>query len=96
MGRGIGEPAATEEWCGDGTPEAFVISHNLHRRHLSEGQRALIAARLATRTREETLVPGGPSRHPELEVQINITSISAARAADMLNVSRASAATASV
>ena len=33
------------EWEGVGSPLAFVLSRNLHRRHLNEGQRAIIAAR---------------------------------------------------
>lgn len=33
------------EWDGDGSPLAFVLSRNLHRRHLDESQRAIIAAR---------------------------------------------------
>ena len=35
------------EWDGAGTSEAFVISMNLRRRHLTQGQRAMIANRLA-------------------------------------------------
>jgi ParB-like chromosome segregation protein Spo0J len=33
------------EWDGVGSPLAIVLSRNLHRRHLNEGQRAIIAAR---------------------------------------------------
>jgi hypothetical protein len=35
-----------EEYLG-GDPLGFVVSHNLHRRHLTNGQRSMIAARLA-------------------------------------------------
>jgi ParB-like chromosome segregation protein Spo0J len=34
-------------WNGEGSEEAFVVSLNLHRRHLTESQRAMIAARIA-------------------------------------------------
>jgi hypothetical protein len=44
----LGMPAETMEWQGKGSPIAFVASMNLHRRHLNESQRALIAAKLAT------------------------------------------------
>jgi hypothetical protein len=33
------------EWDGVGSPLAIVLSRNLHRRHLNEGQRAITAAR---------------------------------------------------
>lgn len=38
----------TVEWDRAGTPEAFVVSRNLHRRHLNESQRAMVAAKIAT------------------------------------------------
>lgn len=36
------------EWDGEGTPEQFVISKNIMRRHLTEVQRAMIGAKLLT------------------------------------------------
>jgi hypothetical protein len=36
-----------------GSPLAFVVSKNMHRRHLTEGQRALVAARLKPFFEEE-------------------------------------------
>lgn len=35
------------EWAGEGNPVEFILSMNLHRRHLNESQRALVASRIA-------------------------------------------------
>lgn len=43
------------EWDGDGSPLAFVLSRNLHRRHLAESQRAIIAARAKEMFKHESL-----------------------------------------
>lgn len=43
----LGVEPRFQEWNGDGDLLAFILSANLHRRHLSESQRALIAARIA-------------------------------------------------
>lgn len=65
------------EYSGD-DPVSFVVSLNLHRRHLSETQRADVAAAIANLGR------GRPTSNPSIE------GISQAQAADMLNVSVAS------
>ena len=41
------------EWDGVGSPVAFVLSRNLHRRHLNESQRAMIAAQAKAMFEEE-------------------------------------------
>ncbi len=45
--RQIGLELITTEWNGTGTPEAFAISKNLHRRQLDASQRAMVAAAFA-------------------------------------------------
>ncbi len=49
----LGIDPVTANWNGEGSPEAFVISKNIMRRHLTPSQRAMIAATLATAIRGE-------------------------------------------
>lgn len=73
------EPA-TVEWDGPGDLAAYVVSKNLHRRHLNESQRGLIAAKLANMKhgvdRKSENIKG--SKEPLVAVKA---------AADLLNVS---------
>lgn len=57
---------------------AFVVSLNLHRRHLDESQRAMVAAKLATMNR------GRPAENASIEA------FTQRQAAELLNVSRPS------
>lgn len=59
----------------DSTLIEFVISLNLHRRHLNESQRAMVAARIAQ-------LPKGSNQHAE------ISAPSQSQAAELVNVDR--------
>jgi hypothetical protein len=48
-----GVPPRFVEWDGVGSPLAFVVSRNLHRRHLNESQRAVIGAQVKAMFEEE-------------------------------------------
>lgn len=65
------------EWNGEGSAVAYVVSLNLHRRHLSDSQRSMVAARIATLAK-------GSNQHASIEAP------SQQEAADLLNVSRSS------
>lgn len=67
----------TRTYAGE-DPVGFVVSLNLHRRHLGEGQRADVAAAIANLER------GRPAGNPSIE------GISQGKAAELLNVSVAS------
>jgi hypothetical protein len=49
-----GVPPRYVEWDGVGSPLAFVVSRNLHRRHLNESQRAVIGAQVKAMFEEES------------------------------------------
>ena len=66
-------------------PLGFVISLNLKRRHLSESQRGMVAAKLAK-------LPQGA--RTDLEHRANLHEVSAAKAGEMLNVSERTVKTA--
>lgn len=66
----------------------FVIRHNLHRRHLNESQRAVIASKLANLQR------GGDGSNQYISKSANLhNSISQPKAAAMMNVSPRTVAT---
>ena len=77
-GGGLRHPFHLFVEAHDGDPLAWVLSRNLHRRHLSESQRAMVAAKLATMPR------GRPAENSSIEP------ITTARAAELLNVGDAS------
>jgi ParB-like nuclease domain len=71
----LGIEPITRPWDSKGDPLSFVVSKNLHRRHLSETQRAVVANKLAT------LKQGARTDLPQ------ICGRSQAEAAETLNVS---------
>lgn len=78
----IGIDPITKQWDGRGEALAYVLSKNLHRRHLSDSQRAMVADKIAN------LRVGRPS-----EIAQHCASsgaVSQTQAADMMNVGRRS------
>jgi DNA modification methylase len=72
-----------------GNPAAYVVSRNLHRRHLDESQRAMVAAKLATLGHGANQGPSGKfAARSDIPTQ--------ATAAEMLNVSERTVRTARV
>ena len=81
----LGKEVRFEQYQGDDAL-AFAISLNLHRRHMTESQRAMVAAKLAN------LENGQRSSSANLQS----TPVSRADAASMLNVSERSVNTAKI
>ena len=80
------EPLVREVSADEGDPFGLVVSLNLHRRHLSESQRAMVAAKLAN-------MPLGSNQHRQIYLPSGSRSeslVSQECAADILKVSRRS------
>jgi len=67
------------DYTGD-DPAKYVISLNLHRRHLDESQRGIVAAKIANLTKSDAATRSH-------DATANLQSHTRAEAADMLNVS---------
>lgn len=92
------EPRFVDFDGGEGDALAYVVSLNLHRRHLSESQRAMVAARianlrdgqrkdLASRPDESAMADASGDGAPS---PIGEPSVTQAEAAEMLNVGKRS------
>jgi hypothetical protein len=83
------------EWDGEGSLVAFVVSLNLHRRHLDESQRALVGAKIKPLFEDEAkkrqLTLAGSRPNSQLDLSANLRqgdkAKSSEQAAQAVNVS---------
>jgi hypothetical protein len=75
--RELGLDCPTRPYTGD-DPLGFMLSMNLHRRHLNESQRAMMAAKIATMRQGE---------RTDVAPSANSQKVSQAKAAEMVNIS---------
>jgi N6-adenosine-specific RNA methylase IME4 len=75
----IGIEPRYEEYMGKQLPLDYVVSKNLHRRHLNETQRGIVASKIANMK---------SGTRTDLEPSANLHQVSLQEASDMLNVSR--------
>lgn len=75
-------------------PAAFVVSLNLKRRHLNESQRGMVAAKLANMTKSDAGRLGADSLHGLATANLQLPKTTSTEAADLLNVSPRTVATA--
>jgi ParB-like chromosome segregation protein Spo0J len=75
----------------DDDPLGFVVSMNLHRRHLNDSQRALIAARLADQQRggDRSKAHKGALTHAQAAAQLNVGERLVDKASALLNAEKA-------
>jgi N6-adenosine-specific RNA methylase IME4/ParB-like chromosome segregation protein Spo0J len=83
----LGIEPETREWDGGGSLVAFVVSLNLHRRHLNESQRGTVAARLANLTH-------GGDRRSDQAANLPLEAVTQQEAASLLSVSERTVRTA--
>jgi len=76
----VGVDPVFNEYTGEQTPLDYVLSKNLHRRHLNETQRAIVASKLAN-------MPLGGDIYYHRSANLPTGNISQPEAAAMLNVS---------
>lgn len=78
----LGIEPLVNDVSADGDPFGLVVSLNLHRRHLTESQRAMVAAKLAN-------MPQSPGINQHTEVTANLpgAALTQAAAGELLNVS---------
>lgn len=77
----IGIDPLTRQWDGKGDALGYVVSKNLCRRHLDEGQRAMVSAKIAN------MKEGRPAKTVPIGTVSEVAQISTAEAAQMMNVS---------
>jgi ParB-like chromosome segregation protein Spo0J len=77
------------EWDGEGDLTEFVVSLNLHRRHLTESQRSMVAAKLSNKP-----VGGAEYSSKKTVSEFEHRSVSREDAAKLLNVGKTSVSTA--
>lgn len=87
----IGVTAHYRTYRGD-DPVGFVVSLNLHRRHLTESQRSMVAAKIANLEHGDNQHSGDANLH--LLGEPEVVPVTTAQAAGMLNVSERSVAAA--
>lgn len=76
----VGVEPETRVWEEGGDLVAFVVSLNLHRRHLSESQRAMVAAKIAN-------LAHGTNQHTTGPENLPVHPVTQAAAAELLSVS---------
>jgi ParB-like chromosome segregation protein Spo0J len=89
--RDLGVDPKLHEWEGQGSLVAFVLGLNQHRRHLTESQRAMVAAKAKPLFEEEArqrMRAGRAPDHPPLRAEEGHQGEAAAQAAALLHVGR--------